>query len=283
MDNLNKKTKGYFILSIMELFILMSLFFLSPALVTPKNYVLLCLTFFLGILAFSTQLVVGLLASLFLVFIYGSLILYKAIFGGNLEFSLAKDYFWLLVFPVVAYTFGRLGVLANEFSDIITDLRQEVKNLVRVDSLTGFNNKQKFYEDLYDEMRRAKRHDFDLAVAMVKVMYFSELVAMYGRDKADDIIRLMVKNIQQALRYEDKKYRLEADTVAFILPNTNKEGAEVVKERLRKSLDHITLFDGEKQERLNFNFKMGILSYDKKSDDVLAFKQRLEQELQYDV
>lgn len=283
MKNSNNKAKIYFLLLAMEFFILISLFFLNPNMINQKSYTLLCLSFLLAIVAFSTKLVIGLFASLFLVFAYGSLILYKAIFEGNFRVTFTQDYFWLLVFPIIAYTAGHLGDSIRESSRTIWDLKQQVKTLVRVDDLTGLNNKQKFYEDLYDEMRRAKRHDFDLTLMMVKVMYFKELVSIYGWGKTDDVICLMVKNIEQVLRVEDKKYRLESDTFAFILPNTDINGAEVIKNRLRKSLDQITLTTGQKQEKLNFNFKIGILSYDKKIDDVLEFKQQLEKELEYDV
>jgi diguanylate cyclase (GGDEF)-like protein len=283
MNNLDKKAKAYFIISMLGFFVLISLFFFNPDLVNPRNYLLLCLTFFLAIFAFSTQLVAALFASLFLVFTLGSLILYQAVFHGALELTFARDYFWLLVFPVTAYLFGRLGDLTAAFSTTITDLEQKVATLVRVDDLTGFSNKKKFYEDLYDEMRRAKRHKFDLVAMMVKIMYFEELVSMYGQDKTDDVLRLMVDNIQQVLRSEDKKYRLEPDTFAFVLPNTNSEGAEMVKSRLNRNLDHITLTTGNQQEKLNFNFKIGILQYDRISEDVFEFRQQLEQELEYDV
>lgn len=251
--------------------------------INQKNYILLCLSFLLGIVAFSTKLVIGLFSSLFLVFAYGSLILYKAIFEANFRFTLVQDSFWLLVFPLIAYTAGYLGDSLRESSRTIQDLRQQVKTLVRIDDLTGLSNKPKFYEDLYDEMRRAKRHDFDLTLMMVKIMFYNELLSIYGKNKTYDVICLMVKNIEQVLRIEDKKYRLESDTFAFILPNTDKKGAEIIKNRLRKSLNQITLMSGQKQEKLNFNFKIGILSYDKKIDDVLEFKQKLEKELEYDV
>ena len=283
MNKTNRKVKTYFLLSIMLFFILVSLFFFNPDLVNPKNYLLISITFFLAIFAFSTELVMALFTSLFLVFAFGSLILYQAVFAGNYELAFTRDYVWLLVFPVTAYVFGRLGDLIKGLSTTIVDLNQKVKTLVRVDDLTGFSNKQKFYEDLYIEMRRAKRHNFDLVALMVRIMYFNELVSIYGTDKTDDVMRLMVENIQQVLRSEDKKYRLETDTFAFILPNTNKEGAEIVKERLNHKLDHITLTTGQQREKLNFNFKIGILQYDKTTDDVFEFRQRLEQELEYDV
>lgn len=283
MENTNKQVKIYFILLVLELFVLISIFFLNPDMINQKSYILLCISFLLALIAFSTKLVIGLFVSLFLVFAYGSVILYKALFEGFFQFTFTSDYFWLLFFPIVAFTSGKLGDYIYESSITIHNLKQKIKTLVRIDDLTGLNNKQKFYEDLYDEMQRAKRHDFNLVVMMVKIMYFSELVSIYGDGKTDDVICLMVKNIEEFLRTEDKKYRLERDIFAFILPNTDKKGAEVIKNRLRKSLDHITLTTGQKQEKLNFNFKIGILAYDKKSDDVLEFRQKLEKELEYDV
>ncbi len=283
MENSNKKIKIYLILLLLEFFILISLFFLNPDMVNQKNYILFCLSFLLAIGALSIKLVTVIFASLFIVFVYGSFILYKAIFEGNFNFTFTHDYFWLLVFPIIAYTSGHLGDSINNASKTVQDLKQKVKTLVKVDDLTGLNNKQKFYEDLYDEMRRAKRHDFDLAVMMVKVMFYNELISIYGTSKTNDVIRIMVKNIEETLRVEDKKYRLERDTFIFILPNTDINGAEVIKNRLRKNLDQITLTTGQKQEKLNFNFKIGILPYDKKLDDVLVFKQKLEKELEYDV
>lgn len=283
MENLNKKIQFYFILLILEFFILTSLFILNSDMINPKNYILLCISFLLAVGAFSTKLILGLFASLFLVFAYGSFILYKAIFEGYFRFTFASDYFWLLVFPIIAYTSGQLGGLLYETSTTIRDLNQKTKKLIRVDSLTGLNNKQKFYEDLYDEMRRAKRHDFDLTTMMVKIMYYNELITIYGKSKTDDVVRLMVKNIEEILRVEDKKYHLESDTFTFILPNTDEKGAEIIKNRLRKNLDQITLTTDQRHEKLNFNFKIGILPYDKKTDDVLEFKQKLEEELEYDV
>ena len=98
MKNSNNKAKIYFLLLAMEFFYLNITIFLNPNMINQKSYTLLCLSFLLAIVAFSTKLVIGLFASLFLVFAYGSLILYKAIFEGNFRVTFTQDYFWLLVF-----------------------------------------------------------------------------------------------------------------------------------------------------------------------------------------
>lgn len=283
MNNSSKKTKAFFMLLILEFFILISLFFLKPDMIGQKNYILLSATFFLALWSFSTDLVMGLFAALLLVLAYGSYILYRAIFAGVFNFAFLTDYFWLLVFPIIAYTSGQAGQGISALHRMIQELKRNIQALVRVDDLTGLGNKQKFYEDLYQEMRRAKRHGFDLSVMAVKIMFFKELIDIYGKGKTDDIVTLMVKNIEQSLRAEDKKYRLEDDTFAFILPNTNKKGAEVIKNRIRTNLSTVTINSEKKEEKLNFNYKIGILEYDRETDDILEIKHRLEKELEYDV
>ncbi|AEE92618.1 Diguanylate cyclase [Tepidanaerobacter acetatoxydans Re1] len=283
MNGKSKKIKIYFVLLILEFFVLISMFFLNPDMISHKNYILLSSGFFLALWSFSTNLVMGLFAALFLVFAYGSYILYEAIFGGIFSFTFLKDYFWLMVFPVIAYTSSRLGECVNKSFKVVKELKKNVQILVRVDNLTGLGNKQKFYEDLCEEIRRAKRHGFTLSFMIVRIMFFKELTDIYGKSKTDDVVSLMVKNIEDTLRTEDKKYRLEDDTFAFILPNTDKKGAEVIKSRIRTNLSSITLNSGKKEEKLNFNFKIGIMPYDGKTDDVFEIRHRLEKELEYDV
>lgn len=283
MENLDKQTKAYVVSSILGFFVLISLFFFNTDLINPRNYLLLCLVFLLAIFSFAMRLALALLVCLFLVFGLGSLILYQAVFLGAVELTFARDYFWLLVFPITAFIFGRLGDLAATLTTTISRLEQKVTALVRIDELTGFSNKNKFYEDLYTETRRAKRHKFALTAVMVKIMYFDGLVSIHGRHKADEVLYSMVDIIRQVLRAEDKKYRLEPDTFAFILPNTDMEGATRVKNRLQDNLKQISLPSSQQQEILNFNFKIGILQYDGKSDDVFEFKHKLELELEYDV
>lgn len=283
MNNSFRKTKAFFILLILEFFILISLFFLKSDMIGQKNYILLSATFFLALWSFSTDLVMALFGALFLVLAYGSYILYQAIFAGVFNFTFLNDYFWLLIFPIVAYTSSQVGEGINNSNKSIQELRKNIQALVRVDNLTGLGNKQKFYEDLYEEMRRARRHGFDLSMMIVKIMFFKELMDIYGKNKTNEVIMLMVKSIEETLRAEDKKYRLEDDTFAFILPNTNKNGGEVIKSRIRTNLSAITLNSGKKEEKLNFNVKIGILEYDQKTSDVFEIKHKLEKELEYDV
>ena len=283
MDDKRTKVDVFFLLILIELFVLGSLFILNAEFASLKNYILLGAAYMIVIISFYTDMVAGMLASLILDFAYGSYLLYMTIRAGVLGYTFAEDYLWIAVFPLLAYTAGKYGYYIGKLRKAQEKLLYEVSNLVRIDEVTNLNNKNQFYKDLSEEMSRARRHGFQMAVMLIQIEYYSELLSVYGVAKVDEILNQIADKLEMVTRDEDKRYKLDHGMFAAILPNTPEEGALIVKDRLRKELDEGTVSSKKEMQKLSIRFRIALKTYDRKIQGAFEYKEELERELEYDV
>ncbi|QZY53796.1 diguanylate cyclase domain-containing protein [Crassaminicella profunda] len=282
MKGLNQKVDIFFLILITEIFILTTILIIQEG-IDMKTYLMFGITFLIVVISFYTNVVIGLLMSLGAVFIYGSFLLYEAIEGNSGQVYFLEDYLWLMVFPIFSATAGKLGEYINELQKMQNKLQKEIIDLITIDEDTKLNNKKSFYVDLEEEMSRAKRHQFHLTIMMIKIQYYDELLSIYGKSQVNEILRIMGDKIELATRLEDKRYRIEREMFAIIMPNTKLKEAENVKCRMREGIEQITLRKEKKREKLNFHFKIGLLEYDQKLEDPFVFKELAEKEIEYDI
>jgi len=249
--------------------------------VTFIDYLLYALTFFVVVISFYSNLIIGLISSAFLVFGYGSYMLYQSLFYGKV--SIGNSYFWIILFPLSAFISGRLSDSVNEVRDRNIKFENQVNNLVTIDETTGFDNLKEFYKDLNEEMSRSRRHKFSLVVMLAEIQYLDELASIYGKYNMSKIFKVMSDLIEKVTRTEDKKYRIDDDLFAVIMPNTDIPGAEVVKGRLRKELENITIDNNTGAKRYKFDIKIALVQYNEKITNALEFKELVQKELEYDI
>ncbi|QEK12784.1 diguanylate cyclase [Crassaminicella thermophila] len=278
MRNLNRKVDIFFLALIIEIFVLTTIF-VTYEKINMQNYFMFEVSFLLLVISFYTNVVIGLLMSLFAIFIYGNYVLYEYIKGVITNFN----YLWLVIFPILSVTAGKLGDYINQLEKNQKKLEEEIIDLVRIDEVTNLNNKKSFYIDLEEEMSRARRHNFHLTIMILKIQYFDELLSIYGRKKVNKILKDIAKKIELVTRVEDKRYCIGKDSFGIIMPNTKFEGAEIVKIRLIDELRNISLKYENKEEILTFHFKVGIVEYDKKIEDPFVVKDLVEKEIEYDI
>lgn len=278
MNRANKLLDIYFFLLIVEMFTLTTLLILNFKALTLTDYLLFGMTFFIIIIAYFTSVLGALTTGLVLVFLYGSLLMYQS-FSGAAKIE-ERDYFWIIVFPLTAFIAGKFSYFLDELKKGSVKLESQVENLVTIDEITGFPNAKAFYEQLEAEMSRAKRHKFNLVLMLVEVQYFEELITLYGKKKADEIIGIMADLLRKVSRMEDTRYRLSEKLFALIMPNTDLAGGEIVRNRLRKELASVVV--GNK-ESYKLAMKIGILPYNETITDSFTFKNLAEKELEFDL
>lgn len=109
--------------------------------------------------------------------------------------------------------------------------------LVYVDGLTGVFNRRYFdthLEKLSNESIRSQR---DSALIMVDIDFFKLFNDNYGHIAGDETLRQVAKIIKNALtRPSDFVSRYGGEEFVVVLPDTNKQGAERVAERIRKAV-----------------------------------------------
>lgn len=281
--NARRQIDGGIILILIIFAVLVTFIFIEYQQLPIEIYFLFALNTLLIVFAYSLGLVAGLIGSMAAVFCYGTYLVYGAVVKGLMMEVNYQQVMWLFLFPLSSYISGRLSLAIKETIEKSEKYIKDMEELVLLDKETGFSNSKKFYLDLSEEISKSKRYGTPLSIMLIKLQYFDELRSIYGNEVCSNAVINISRKITELSRDIDKKARLEADKFALILSNTDEKGALVLKERLLKFLENLDISDGEDRRKLNLSFKIGIAQLEDKEEDAIAFKERAERELEYDV
>ena len=116
-------------------------------------------------------------------------------------------------------------------------LFKEVQQLAHTDSLTGLNNRRRFFELAQHEIKRRERHPTPLAVIMLDVDHFKLVNDTYGHAIGDLALQTVARRCKQAVRNIDILGRYGGEEFVSILLGTDLYGAKIVAERLRQRVE----------------------------------------------
>ena len=282
MNKLSMKIDSYFLFLILELFIVFSFFipYRSENNVI-LDFVMLCITFFLIMITYAGGIVIGLISSSVTIFVYASYIFYMNLVKGvSIE---TISYFWMVSIPIVTLTTGKLQSNINIIQERNRKLKEDYENLVTIDETTGLGNIKLFYRALEKEISKSLRHKSKCTLMLIKLPYYKEIKNIIGVEGSNSLKRSIRDVVTSSVRNEDEIYTIENDTLAIIMPNTEIEGAKVVKNRIKDKMTDLNLKIRETKEGITVDTKIAILEHNDSIKDAVEFKVRAEEELQYDV
>jgi diguanylate cyclase (GGDEF)-like protein len=128
---------------------------------------------------------------------------------------------------------GSFFILTYILSTLKNTLRQE-KEYSRIDFLTGIRNRRYFIELLNMEINRARRYEHPFTVVCIDLDNFKTVNDCFGHSTGDILLRLVACAIQQNIRVTDTVARLGGDEFAILLPETGRDVAEVILQRVQK-------------------------------------------------
>lgn len=282
MDKISKKIDAYIIALILELFVIVMILFISKKDVNfLLNFVMLGITFLISITTYIGGIIFGLILTSVLIFLYASLILYQ-----NIVLNMGITYIsyvWMVSIPILCITSGRLSssILSLQANNEL--LKNKYKNLVTVDEVTGLGNIKHFYSTLEKEIGKSNRHKSNLSLMMIKLPYYKEIRKIIGEEKTYKLIKDISNIIIDSTRTEDERYYLESDMLAIIMPYTDFDGANIVKERIKKNISELNLEINQGKSYIDIDTKVAIVEYKESIQSAIELKNLCEEELQYDV
>lgn len=101
------------------------------------------------------------------------------------------------------------------------------------DGLTGLTNRRHFWELATVELKRSKRHGFQLCLIMLDIDKFKSINDSLGHAAGDEVLRSLSTLMKHALRESDIVGRLGGEEFGILLPQTGEDEAQVIAERLR--------------------------------------------------
>ncbi len=143
-----------------------------------------------------------------------------------------------------------IRLLGNEVSIAFerSFLYSQIKDISIQDGLTGCLNRRKFDVDIVAEIAAAKQSGKPLSMLMIDIDWFKKYNDFHGHQKGDVILQKLAQVIKAGVRPYDKSYRYGGEEFAVILPETAKDKAAVVAERLRKTIQQETFERADKSQ-----------------------------------
>lgn len=126
----------------------------------------------------------------------------------------------------------------------------------QTDGLTGLLNRKHWEEGLLHEFKRFQRYQHTCSLLMFDIDHFKRINDTYGHPAGDEVIRQTAAALKDCVRDIDICGRYGGEEFTVILVDTNAEGAHVVAERLRKTIESNTVYYDE--HVINYTISLGI-------------------------
>jgi diguanylate cyclase (GGDEF)-like protein len=130
-----------------------------------------------------------------------------------------------------------VGVLIRQ-NRKIDGLNHEVERLSITDDLTGLYNFRHLQEELVKEVERSGRTERPLSLVFYDVDNLKEINDRWGHQAGSRILRSMGGLLPSVVRKNmDSAFRWGGDEFVIMLPETDRDGAFLVAERLRRMVE----------------------------------------------
>lgn len=156
--------------------------------------------------------------------------------------------------------------LANLSQNLIKDLLQKrseielLRQQVDRDSMTQLYNHQRFKDLLDQEITRSKRYHSPLSVLITDIDHFKSVNDTFGHPAGDAVIKAVADGLRQGLRQSDQVARYGGEEFAVILTETPMDGALIVADRLRESIESLKINHDGRDIRVTMSF--GLASFE---------------------
>lgn len=134
-----------------------------------------------------------------------------------------------------AVRFGFFTIVVISITKLKTAYKKE-QRLARTDTLTAVYNARHFYQLAEVEIARARRYKHSLSAAFIDIDNFKIVNDGFGRLAGDALLRNVADVIKNNLRTVDIIARLGGDEFIVLLPETGKDAAHTVMDKIQKLL-----------------------------------------------
>ncbi len=152
----------------------------------------------------------------------------------------------ILIGTVVAVIYFVGNILAIEAKS-----RQQLKHLSTHDELTGLYNFRFFQDQLSLEVERSKRYKMPFSMAVMDIDDFKKYNDSFGHDCGNVVLQSVAQVLNRNCRNSDWIARFGGEEFVLLMPNTDKSGAAILLERIRKNISehqfpnrHVTISIG---------------------------------------
>ena len=148
--------------------------------------------------------------------------------------------------------------------------RDAAVRLSALDALTGLANRGYIIAALEREIDRATRYGRRFCLLMADLDGLKEVNDTYGHRVGDHALAIVAGVIRENVRRIDTPARLGGDEFVVLLPETDREGARVVADKIREGVAAASLGEGGERIPIGVSIGLGEWVPGRSLDDVMA-------------
>jgi diguanylate cyclase (GGDEF)-like protein len=138
------------------------------------------------------------------------------------------------------------------------------------DGLTNLFNHRYFHEIIVREIDRASRYNHPFSLFMIDIDNFKHFNDTHGHLAGDMALKKIANLFIKFFRKVDFAFRYGGEEFIIILPETHKEGALVVAERIRKTVEETSFEVDHTLANLTVSIGVAIFPEDAKDKEALV-------------
>lgn len=138
----------------------------------------------------------------------------------------------------------------NRIETVISYLLYPIRNALKYhvavqtslrDPLTGTGNRIALDNALHRECQLAERYDQSVSMIVVDIDHFKKINDNHGHSIGDEVLKEVANTIKRETRDTDMTFRYGGEEFVVVLSKTDLLGAGIIAERLRQSVEELTV------------------------------------------
>jgi len=157
---------------------------------------------------------------------------------------------------------NHICLVIYDVTDVATNRHQlqaanaQLQLLSSTDRLTGLYNRGHWEESLKAAFARYQRYGTTSSLVMFDIDHFKRINDTYGHQAGDKVIEQIAAMVREHVRDSDVAGRYGGEEFGVVLSDTDKVGAGMFAERLRKAVEEMDVWYGE--QVIRFTISLGV-------------------------
>ncbi|KGU83323.1 GGDEF domain-containing protein [Pseudomonas mediterranea] len=173
---------------------------------------------------------------------------------------------------------NHICLVIYDVTDVATNRHQlqaanaQLQLLSSTDRLTGLYNRGHWEESLKAAYARHQRYGNNSSLVMFDIDHFKRVNDTYGHQAGDKVIEQVARLVREHVRDSDVAGRYGGEEFGVVLSDTDKAGARMFAERLRKAVEEMDVAYGDVVIRFTISLGVADLSQPSNSHaDLIAW------------
>ena len=176
------------------------------------------------------------------------------------------------ILTVIGWAFYYFFLTSARLELELHQAREEMAQIAITDPLTGLHNRRYLMEHGTFEFERAKREQYPISIVFIDLDNLKIINDKFGHEAGDMALNFLTHTLQNEIRPYDLAVRFGGDEFILLLPNTHKEEAASIAERIRTKAGQTSL--PQKFNNTSIYLSLGVASSDEKDTNIQQVLQR---------